>query len=907
MALWSIHTLNEGDLEWYTGGYEYIDDNSGREWSILGGDGNGCYTFNFEVSGITYDGQPVNAATFQVRVYIWGRTGTDLAPTITDLTAENHLPSGVGQTGDVQWQWVGAAGDFMNAAAKPVLCDDQQDDFFIIWPDGTDASALTAEDVTITLNTQYGESYVLKSAGEHIQYAVFSDKGETQVAVTFRHAAFTPVFNTMTIEVNGGGLTASKTYDIASVYTYMVQQGGGGLSVDGVCMAYSYYGYEGLSISNAVQASYTLTAQVDGKTMYYAEDAVGNGYLSEAVEKTTIGFMGEERKTLSAPDDAKSFDAMGKDDCDVQFIVNTLYVKTRQGKTVTKTVEGKEIEFSKEYSSGQIGNWDGVSVAPGYVRTTGFSPNQQWAWSQYYGSGWSPELSVIPTGFPYVEGPFGDYADKYAASSSGGPGSSGPSGDIGEDADTVTYTNGDMTLALNEEKGTFTMTYGTDGAEVEGTYTTESKFNFFTKQTTTIVILDEASAKALAEAEVIPAWYTYLTPNEKDGTFTVTSDVSKALIPYSADVYSIETAANSESKTGYTTTITVKDNGYENVYAFGDWVAADEEGNLYGPDAWENGMNYTTSSALPLAKNAEGDWELKVDLASSVMGVICYHDVAAEADLANVKPQKTSFYVPYDENKQSDSFDWTAAFPASKTGVAAGTVTDTVCTVGEQTLSVSVYTPAGYDANAEEGYPVAYLIPGGGSTYMSWFGQGMVNNVFDNLIASGDAAPTILVSMQREDVNGDNGSYLSDIIAWTEENYNVAAGAENRSLVGVSMGSVAATQIWVENPEQFGYYGFLSGADKATFKEGTGEEPTEQILTQMKEAVYFLGGGTTDFNMYDGDANSASVTDLDAWMDSHGIVHNANGDGNYEVTAGDHNWPIWMKLMMIYASDYLWK
>ena len=55
--------------------------------------------FNLGVSGITYDGQPVNDATFQVKVYIWGRTGTDVAPEISDIVPEAHLPSGT-QAGD---------------------------------------------------------------------------------------------------------------------------------------------------------------------------------------------------------------------------------------------------------------------------------------------------------------------------------------------------------------------------------------------------------------------------------------------------------------------------------------------------------------------------------------------------------------------------------------------------------------------------------------------------------------------------------------------------------------------------------------------------------------------------------------------------------------------------------------
>ena len=416
------YTLQTGDLEWYVGDYEYMDDNSGREWSILGGDGNGVYTFNLQISGITYNGLPVNAASFPVQVYVWGRTGTDLAPAINDLIPENHLPSGNSQSNVAQWSWAGDQGDFMGGVPKPVLCDDKQDDFFITWPAGTDASGLTADDVIVTLHTQYGEHYQLSSTGEHIQYAVFSSAGETQVAVTFRHAAFTPVFSTMTIEIdNGQDLAASKTYDIASVYTYMVQQGGGGLPADGVCTAYSYYGYEGLSIDNAAKAIYTLRyTDEEGKTWYYNQD----GGLSEAAEKTTQSFMGPVT-ALSAPDDAVIYDAMGKDECDVQFIVNTLFVKTRLEKNETKMIAGKEIVFTKEYTSGQINNWDSVSLSPGYVYTNGFSPNQQWAWSTYYGSGWSPELGVIPTAVPYTDGPFGDWADQYAPST-GGPGMGGP-------------------------------------------------------------------------------------------------------------------------------------------------------------------------------------------------------------------------------------------------------------------------------------------------------------------------------------------------------------------------------------------------------------------------------------------------------------------------------------------------
>lgn len=59
------YTLQSGDIEWNTWDYDIsADQNSGREWSIMGGDGNGVYRLTAEVSGIVYDGQEVPAATW---------------------------------------------------------------------------------------------------------------------------------------------------------------------------------------------------------------------------------------------------------------------------------------------------------------------------------------------------------------------------------------------------------------------------------------------------------------------------------------------------------------------------------------------------------------------------------------------------------------------------------------------------------------------------------------------------------------------------------------------------------------------------------------------------------------------------------------------------------------------------
>ncbi|MDO4314037.1 MAG: alpha/beta hydrolase-fold protein, partial [Eubacteriales bacterium] len=456
-------------------------------------------------------------------------------------------------------------------------------------------------------------------------------------------------------------------------------------------------------------------------------------------------------------------------------------------------------------------------------------------------------------------------------------------------------------LALGSD-GTFTISDG-DELNVAGTFTYEKKNGWGGPSTN--VTLDDESMGALSE--VMP-WYSYIKLG--DGTFTITRDVSKALAD-NGDINAV-TVANSASSTGYTTTFTVADNGYENLYAYGDWVAAyktltDETDpssyseERFAPEQWANGMDYCTSSILPMTKDeTTGNWTLTLNLASSVMGIACYHDVE-EADLTGLFPQKKSFYIPYDAEKQSESTDWTPAFPASENGNEAGTVTPVTTANG---VALNVYTPAGYSEDKQ--YPVMYLIAGGGSTEASWFTQGMAGNIFDNLTAEGKVEPTVLVAMGFQSVSGTQ--LQDDVIPYIEANYSVYTDAAHRALGGVSMGSATATNIWLANPELFSYYAFLSGANKSVFTSASeGEQPGEETVAKMAEASYFIGGGTTDFNMFTGDANSASISQLDAWMDSYGIAHNTKGDGNYEVVLGDHNWPIWMQLMIPYASDYLWQ
>ena len=154
------YALEANDLSWNMDGYPLADENSGREWSCFGGDGNGCYTFNFRVRGLLYDGSEIPAQTFPVQVYIWGRDATDMAQkysSIPQITAA-EAASGIAPTSETQWSWIGDGN-------KPCLCDQKVDNFYAVWPEGSDASVISQTDVSVTLYSQYGDIKKLGTDG----------------------------------------------------------------------------------------------------------------------------------------------------------------------------------------------------------------------------------------------------------------------------------------------------------------------------------------------------------------------------------------------------------------------------------------------------------------------------------------------------------------------------------------------------------------------------------------------------------------------------------------------------------------------------------------------------------------------------------------------------------------------
>ena len=456
------------------------------------------------------------------------------------------------------------------------------------------------------------------------------------------------------------------------------------------------------------------------------------------------------------------------------------------------------------------------------------------------------------------------------------------------------YTNGDQSLTLNED-GTFQLT---DGGQplYSGTYTQDGS----------TVSFDTGTAEKIKAS----AWYYKGTVslNNYHKTFSFDMNLNDAEVEYSA-----VSTPDSGSVTGYLTTITVEDasHAYENVYAYGAWMACStdhtpgENGvpvydeTLYAPADWKNGMYYNGESAIAM-EYADGAWTLTLPLASSVMGIQCYRDIADANDLSGVRLADDKVVeIPYDAVKQSKSFDWSVSF---ENKAAAGKVDYTkVCTAADGTsIKLSIYTPYGYDAkDANTLYPVLYLIPGSGTNYQTWFVGGRTHMIFDNLTAAGKVAPTVVVTLDRMDAL----SYLvSDVIGYIEANYNVYKDAAHRAVAGSSMGGVATSDLWLDPQSNalFSSFGLFSGADKEYFENDAYEMPADEKAMLNAPAV-LIGGGTTDFNMFqNNDRNSTSIYRLNNWLNARNVEH------GYMVVGGGHTWTTWTQLIETFATEYLW-
>ena len=227
---------------------------------------------------------------------------------------------------------------------------------------------------------------------------------------------------------------------------------------------------------------------------------------------------------------------------------------------------------------------------------------------------------------------------------------------------------------------------------------------------------------------------------------------------------------------------------------------------------------------------------------------------------------------------------------------------------------MTVYTPAGYEANTKTRYPVVYILHGIGGDEDSWLTHGRAAQILDNMIASGKVKPMIAVftngnisqqaavhqtgngyihqtTMLPKTMEGTFETAFNEVVNFIDKNYRTIAKKQSRAICGLSMGGFHSLYISANNPDLFGYVGLVSAA------VGVTDESVSPIYQNLDAKLakqfagkpfYYIACGDSDF-LYQ--ANKEYMAKLDK----------AGYPYTYLETDGGHIWRNWR----IYLTEYL--
>ncbi|MGV3753797.1 MAG: alpha/beta hydrolase, partial [Verrucomicrobiota bacterium] len=128
---------------------------------------------------------------------------------------------------------------------------------------------------------------------------------------------------------------------------------------------------------------------------------------------------------------------------------------------------------------------------------------------------------------------------------------------------------------------------------------------------------------------------------------------------------------------------------------------------------------------------------------------------------------------------------------------------------------------------------------------------------------------------------------LETVIPLVESTYAVKKDAENRSIIGLSMGGQQSLVIGVKHSDKFAWVGGMSSAVRepdATI--GPILKQSGKLNKQLK--LLWFQCGIDDFLLNENRTFSSILTE-------RGIRH------GYKETSGNHSWPVWRK----YLAEYL--
>lgn len=226
-----------------------------------------------------------------------------------------------------------------------------------------------------------------------------------------------------------------------------------------------------------------------------------------------------------------------------------------------------------------------------------------------------------------------------------------------------------------------------------------------------------------------------------------------------------------------------------------------------------------------------------------------------------------------------------------------------------------VYTPAGYDTNTSQRYPVLYLQHGGGEDETGWPNQGKMDAIMDNLIAEGKAKPMIVVMDNGYAVDPSAASanspqglrglfqnsalekvFINEIIPMVDKEFRTIADRDHRAMAGLSMGGFQSFQIAMTNLDKFAYVGGFSGGgiieQGGDFSKMYNNVWSDVDAFNKRVKLIYLSIGTAEpANMYQ------TVNNFHKEFEKAGIKH-----VYYESPGTSHEWLTWRRSLNQFAE-----
>ena len=320
------------------------------------------------------------------------------------------------------------------------------------------------------------------------------------------------------------------------------------------------------------------------------------------------------------------------------------------------------------------------------------------------------------------------------------------------------------------------------------------------------------------------------------------------------------------------------------------------------PNATNVSVSSEWSGAKAMTKDASGNWSVTVGpLAPELYSYSFSIDGFQTLDPGNpaVKPGRSprSSMVEVPGNPPL-AHEWNAAIPHGK--VSAHSYFSK--SLGQR-RALHVYTPPGYDQSGKK-LPVMYLLHGSGDNDGTWSSLGRANVILDHLIAAKKAKPMIVVMTDGHPYISPPGvsptnttergrstrSYerdcIEDVMPFVEANYRTIKNRESRAIIGLSMGGGQALHVGLNHLDRFAWVGGMSASVPNADEVAVALNDAQ--ATNKKLKLLWIAIGKDDFLV------SRNTTFEDV-LKAKGIAH------TYQVTEGNHSWPVWRKSLAEFA------